>query len=67
MADKFYKETKKHEKREETQIIKLRNAVYEFGKELKRHEKEPMSKAHPEKPNKGASQKDAPLPNMRKY
>lgn len=67
MADKFYKETKKHEKREEAQIIKLRNAVYEFGKELKRHEKEPMSKAHPEKPNKGASQKDAPLPNMRKY
>ena len=48
-------------------MIKLRNAVYEFGKELKRHEKEPMSKAHPEKPNKGASQKDAPLPNMRKY
>lgn len=67
MADKFYKETKKHEKREEAQMIKLRNAVYEFGKELKRHEKEPMSKAHPEKPNKGASQKDAPLPNMRKY
>ena len=47
MADKFYKETKAHEKREENQTIKLRNAVYEFGKELKKHEKEPMDKAHP--------------------
>jgi hypothetical protein len=65
MADKFFKETKAHEKREEAQMIKLRNAVYEFGKELKKHEKEPMSKAHPEKKN--SSQKDAPLPNMRKY
>jgi len=41
------KETKKHEKREESQMIKLRNSVYEFGKELKKHEKEPMDKAHP--------------------
>jgi hypothetical protein len=49
MADKFYKETKSHEKREEAQVIKLRNAVYEFGKELKKHEKEPMDKAHPMK------------------
>jgi hypothetical protein len=60
------KETKKHEKREEAQVIKLRNAVYEFGKELKKHESEPMSKAHPEK-SKRSDQKDAPLPNMRKY
>jgi hypothetical protein len=65
MADKFYKETKKHEKREEAQMIKLRNAVYEFGKELKKHESKPMSKAHPE--SKKSDQKDAPLPNMRKY
>lgn len=43
------KETKKHEKREELQLIKLRNSVYEFGKELKKHEKEPMDKAHPMK------------------
>ena len=41
------KETKKHEKREEAQMIKLRNSVYEFGKELKKHEKKPMDKAHP--------------------
>lgn len=49
MADKFFKETKAHEKREENQMIKLRNSVYEFGKELKKHEKEPMNKAHPMK------------------
>ena len=49
MADKFFKETKAHEKREEAQVIKLRNAVYEFKKELRQHEKEPMDKAHPKK------------------
>ena len=67
MADKFFKETKKHEKREEAQMIKLRNAVYEVKQELKKHEKEPMNKAHPESKSKGSSQKDAPLPSMRKY
>jgi len=67
MADKFFKETKKHEKREEAQMIKLRNAVYEVKQELKKHEKEPMSKAHPESKSKESSQKDAPLPSMRKY
>lgn len=61
------KESKKHEKREEAQMIKLRNAVYEVKQELKKHEKEPMSKAHPESKSKGSSQKDAPLPSMRKY
>ena len=60
-------ESKKQQKREETQIINLRNAVYEVKQELKKHEKEPMSKAHPESKSKGSSQKDAPLPNMRKY
>jgi hypothetical protein len=60
-------ESKKHEKREEAQVIKLRNAVYEVKQELKKHEKEPMSKAHPEGKSKGSSQKDAPLPSMRKY
>jgi len=47
MADKFYKETKAHEKREEKEVISLRNGVYELKKELKKHEKEPMNKAHP--------------------
>ena len=60
-------ESKKQQKREETQIINLRNAVYEVKQELKKHEKEPMSKAHPENKSKGSSQKDAPLPSMRKY
>jgi hypothetical protein len=60
-------ESKKQQKREETQIINLRNAVYEVKQELKKHEKEPMSKAHPESKSKGSSQKDAPLPSMRKY
>lgn len=49
MADKFFKETKAHEKREEAQVIKLRNAVYEVKEALKKHEKEPMDKAHPKK------------------
>jgi hypothetical protein len=60
-------ESKKQQKREETQIINLRNSVYEVKQELKKHEKEPMSKAHPESKSKGSSQKDAPLPSMRKY
>ena len=54
MADKFYKETKaeekredKHEKKEHKEIISLRNGVYELKTELKKHEKEPMNKAHP--------------------
>jgi hypothetical protein len=49
MADKFFKETKKHEKREEAQVIKLRNAVYDVKEALKKHEKEPMNKAHPKR------------------
>ena len=60
-------ESKKQQKREETQIINLRNAVYEVKQELKKHEKEPMNKAHPESKSKVSSQKDAPLPSMRKY
>ena len=43
------KESKKVQKREEMQMIKLRNAVYEVKQELKKHEKEPMNKAHPMK------------------
>ena len=49
MADKFFKETKAHERRENKQQITLRNTVYELKKELKKHEKEPMGKAHPAK------------------
>jgi len=61
------KESKAVQKREEAQVIKLRNAIYEVKQELKKHEKEPMSKAHPESKSKGSSQKDAPMPSMRKY
>lgn len=61
------KESKTVQKREEAQVIKLRNAIYEVKQELKKHEKEPMSKAHPESKSKGSSQKDAPMPSMRKY
>jgi hypothetical protein len=47
MADKFYKETKAQQKREDKEIITLRNGIYELKKELRKHEKEPMDKAHP--------------------
>ena len=46
-ADSFVMESKKHEKREEKEMLKLHNAVYELKRELKKHEKEPMDKAHP--------------------
>lgn len=49
MADKFFKETKAHEKREQKEMIALRNGVYELKKELKKHENEPMNKAHPKR------------------
>ena len=49
MADKFFKETKAHERREDKEQITLRNTVYDLKKELKKHEKEPISKAHPSK------------------
>jgi hypothetical protein len=49
MADKFFKETKKHEKREKKEVMNLRNGVYELKRELKKHESEPMNKAHPVK------------------
>lgn len=47
MADKFFRETKAHEKREEKEVIALRNGVYELKQALRKHEKEPMNKAHP--------------------
>ena len=49
MADKFYKETKKHEKAEHKEMMQLRSGVFELKKELKKHEGEPMNKAHPMK------------------
>ena len=49
MADKFFKETKAHERREDKEQITLRNTVYQLKKELKKHESEPMGKAHPAK------------------
>ncbi len=48
-ADKFYKETKKHEKAEHKEMMQLRSGVFELKKELKKHEGEPMNKAHPMK------------------
>jgi hypothetical protein len=43
------KETKKEEKREDKEMIQLRNGLFELKKELKKHESEPMNKAHPAK------------------
>ena len=43
------KETKKEQKRENKEIIQLRNGLFELKKELKKHESEPMNKAHPAK------------------
>ena len=42
-------ESKKHEKAEERALLKLKNSVFEVKKELKKHEKEPMNKAHPKR------------------
>ena len=41
--------------------------VEALEKELKSHEKTSMEKAHPPMSHEQRSQKDAPLPNMRKY
>ena len=49
MADKFYKEKKAEQKREDKEMITLRNGVFELKRELRKHEKEPMNKAHPMK------------------
>ena len=43
------KETKKEQKREDKEMIQLRNGLFELKKELKKHENEPMNKAHPAK------------------
>lgn len=54
-------ESKVTQKREDKEMIQLHNGLFELKRELKKHEALPASKAH------GKSQKDAPLPNMRKY
>ena len=41
------KESKSMQKREDKEMITLRNGVFELKRELRRHEKEPMDKAHP--------------------
>ena len=42
-------ESKSTEKREDKEIIQLRNGIFEVKRELKKHESEPMNKAHPMK------------------
>jgi hypothetical protein len=42
-------ESKATQKREDKEMLQLRNGVYELKRELKKHEKEPMNKAHPAK------------------
>jgi hypothetical protein len=41
------KETKKEHKQEHKEMMQLRSGVFELKKELKKHEGEPMNKAHP--------------------
>ena len=43
------KESKAMQKRENKEMIELRNGIFEVKRELKKHEKEPMNKAHPMK------------------
>ena len=39
-------ESKAMQKKENKQMIQLRNGLYELKKDLKKHESQPMSKAH---------------------
>jgi len=41
------KESKSMQKRENKEMITLRNGIFEVKRELRKHEKEPMDKAHP--------------------
>ena len=41
------KESKAMQKRENKEMITLRNGIFEVKRELRKHEKEPMNKAHP--------------------
>lgn len=40
-------ESKATQKREDKEMIQLRNGLFELKKELRKHESEPMNKAHP--------------------
>jgi hypothetical protein len=51
----------------EREYKKEARKIAELEKELKRHEKTDMAHAHPMHRSHEASQKDAPLPNMRRY
>ena len=42
-------ESKATQKREDKEIIQLHNGLFELKRELKKHESEPMNKAHPMK------------------
>ena len=41
------KESKAMQKKEDKQMIQLRSGLFELKKELKKHEREPINKAHP--------------------
>jgi hypothetical protein len=49
MGAKVEMESKGMQKREDKQMIQLRHGVIEVKKELAKHEKTPMAKAHPQK------------------
>lgn len=51
----------------EREYKKESRKIAELEKELKEHERTDMAHAHPMHRSHEASQKDAPLPNMRKY
>ena len=42
-------ESKAMQKKEDKQMIQLRSGLFELKRELKKHESEPMNKAHPMK------------------
>jgi len=42
-------ESKAMQKKEDKQMIQMRSGLFELKRELKKHEKEPINKAHPMK------------------
>ena len=42
-------ESKSMQKKEDKQILNMRNGIIEVKRELRQHEKMPMDKAHPQK------------------
>jgi hypothetical protein len=49
MGAKVEMESKSTQKRENKEYLNLRNGVIEVKRELAKHEKMPMAKAHPQK------------------